>query len=584
MRSLFAIAAALALLATTAATGDAVECVGCHALPLLLDSLDIKPDGAGGLVVTLTTTGSNDFELQRSADAPHDFVLFSPASQGVGPLLRSRLYGDLPNGVNLTLFPDGVVAVVKEVQAELLTGCGPADPSAACGLRLNFTLQLDAVQSSSVTGSKPAPSSQDFVVKIPAVKPPAPTVVPQIKTYRVRYADPMRLAYVLMDTGLVPPGKVQVYDNDRPKLKFTAAGVESSGDSTTPAGTVAKGKDEDGPKSVIDVSTADKDLPALQVFDLSSAPERWLVVNDEWGTWPEICRVLRQLDAAPKVVELEVRVCEVSQQGLDNLGLLFQGSGSSRRGDGPSFGTLLTEGFSGPNNHFDVFSLGDYTRSTGFDIDATLNALVDRGYASVLAAPCLSTLDGREAGFFAGDSVPYVSSPASALQGSAEVSYLQVGVNLCFKPRCDYGGAQDDLDYADQRQMQVHTDPCAETITIELRPSVSSVADARVQVGQDLIAPRLSNRVLSSTVRLHPGECFLMAGLINDQEIEAVRKVPLLGDLPLVGKLFRNKNKRNERTEILVFVTPHIRGEDAACGTWSDPRWGILDEMQLESR
>ena len=85
---------------------------------------------------------------------------------------------------------------------------------------------------------------------------------------------------------------------------------------------------------------------------------------------------------------------------------------------------------------------------------------------------------------------------------------------------------------------------------------ISSLTEFR-QIG-GVEAPRTSSRQLATTVRVMDGQPFVMAGLITNTERETIDKIPLLGDFPLVGKLFRNKRKDGQRTEIIIVVTPHI--------------------------
>ena len=94
-------------------------------------------------------------------------------------------------------------------------------------------------------------------------------------------------------------------------------------------------------------------------------------------------------------------------------------------------------------------------------------------------------------------------------------------------------------------------------VTIDVNPIVSSLLEFRM-IGGIVEAPRTSSRQLATTVHVESGEPFILAGLISETERETVTKIPLLGDLPLLGKLFRSTNHKGERTEIIIVVVPKV--------------------------
>lgn len=340
----------------------------------------------------------------------------------------------------------------------------------------------------------------------------------ETKVFVLSYADPKSVKDILINTGAIGEKQVEAY------LGETEYPTQGSG-------------------STVLSNDSGTDITAKPIdTNISTTPRNAVVVK---GTPAEILYVadlIKQIDRKPKRVELEVKVCEANDTALKNLGLEFNDFGS-----GSSIGQIWTEQFDridydmNPLNAVDVtrqrfqdFSIGSFDRN-GLGFQATLNLQIQQGNVESLAQPTLNTVDGKQAIYFAGERIPYLSS-VSVDQGvqTQEISFLPIGVTLNFKPRLD----ADDL------------------ITIDVNPMISSLTEFREIGGVE--APRTSNRQLATTVRVMDGQPFVMAGLITNTERETISKIPMLGDFPLIGKLFRNKKKEGQRTEIIIIVTPHI--------------------------
>lgn len=168
----------------------------------------------------------------------------------------------------------------------------------------------------------------------------------------------------------------------------------------------------------------------------------------------------------------------------------------------------------------------------GFPFSAALSLLSSKGYARTLAEPTLVAMSGKAASFLAGGEFP-VPLPQSL--GQIGVEYRKFGIQLVFTPTV----AGDD-------------------ITLDLGVTVSDVDPS---IGIKLAStqvPGLRERHSETTVRLVDGQSFVIAGLISDEVRSSVDKVPLLGDLPILGMLFRSSSYRRQETELLVVVTAHL--------------------------
>ncbi|MBI4869370.1 MAG: type II and III secretion system protein [Candidatus Wallbacteria bacterium] len=172
-----------------------------------------------------------------------------------------------------------------------------------------------------------------------------------------------------------------------------------------------------------------------------------------------------------------------------------------------------------------------------------LSFLMNSSSTKVLAAPRLQLLNQKKASILIGDKIPLeLKTAAQTAQGSinlaTSVQYTNVGIQL------------------DVEVLQIHP---TQEVTLALIFDVSSVVSFS-PAGY----PRTSNRNANSVVRLRDGETIVLGGLINDSEQSSLAKVPLVGELPLIGKLFRRERSEVLTREIVMTVTPRIIDEERA--------------------
>lgn len=218
---------------------------------------------------------------------------------------------------------------------------------------------------------------------------------------------------------------------------------------------------------------------------------------------------LTNVDVPSPQVELEVRVIDLQPNNeSSNIGFQFGGAGL----DGKPLAGGTTYAF---------------TR-TSIAINATLNALVTQGRAQILATPRLVTLNNHEANLLIGQTYPVVYYDARL--GGQQVQFVDVGVKLKMIPTIGRDGS----------------------VTAEMHPEYSAI--------QDFVGgyPILANRKVDSTLRVSDGSTIVLGGLLRDIDSETVTKVPYLGDVPVFGKIFRNRQRSHEKDEIVFLITPHI--------------------------
>ncbi len=235
---------------------------------------------------------------------------------------------------------------------------------------------------------------------------------------------------------------------------------------------------------------------------------------------------------AAEQVLLEVRFSEMSRTTARSLGirtLSFSNSGNfnSGTGDNPpsqDFGTT----FGTISGSFGIGAL---------NINLALDALEQRGLVTTLAQPNLVALSGETATFLAGGEFPIPVSQNAATSGGAatiSIQFKEFGVILGFTPTVLDDG----------------------TINLLVAPEVSSI-DPSASVRLDAITiPGLKVRRAKTTLELHDGESFAMAGLIQSDFTDTVRQLPLLGNIPIIGNLFRSAGFKRGDTELVITVTP----------------------------
>jgi pilus assembly protein CpaC len=260
--------------------------------------------------------------------------------------------------------------------------------------------------------------------------------------------------------------------------------------------------------------------------------------------------------AGAQQVQLEVKFAEVSRSALRQMGVNLWsknagndvaggllGSGTNLSGVIPQISqdaalqgqTLLPNGLPAITSPISgAFSLIFTSSASGqFPITATLSLLSSHGFAKTLAEPTLVALSGQEASFLAGGEFPI---PLPAALGTTVVEYKKFGIQLKFVPFV----LGDD--------------------TIQLK-MLTSVSDVDFSLGirlSQVTVPGLTQRESSTTIRLRDGQSFAVAGLLSDKIRSTVDKVPGLGDLPILGALFRSTSFRHEETELMVVVTAHL--------------------------
>jgi pilus assembly protein CpaC len=246
--------------------------------------------------------------------------------------------------------------------------------------------------------------------------------------------------------------------------------------------------------------------------------------------------------ATPLQVTLKVRIAEINRSVLKQMGVnllasdptsgfkfgLAQGGGiylPEPGGDPKGAGTILRNVIGS--------TLSGSTKLFGLDLIASLDIAANDGVVSMLAEPNLTALSGETASFLAGGEFPI---PVSQSLGAVTIEYKQYGVGLAFTP----------VVLGDGR------------ISMRVRPEVSQLSDAGSVTLNGYVVPALTTRRAETTVELGSGQSFMIAGLLQNTSNNSINKAPFLGDIPVLGALFRSTKFQKQETELVVIVTPYL--------------------------
>ena len=245
-------------------------------------------------------------------------------------------------------------------------------------------------------------------------------------------------------------------------------------------------------------------------------------------------------------VLLQIRVSEVDRSLAKELGFNFLFEGNTLRGTvsppssfSPFFGNLRDQqiGNIGPNTTFsDAMNLFVAKPGSFPDFGVFLRALHDKGGLKTLAEPNLVVANGAEGKFLVGGEFPVVFNTAAGGSSSFAVVYKEFGVKLGFQPKISPNGE----------------------IYLHVSQEVSELDFANAVILSGFRIPALTSRKAESSLQLGDGQTFVLAGLISSKVQKQVSKLPLLGDIPILGALFRSTRFTNNETELMVMVTPKI--------------------------
>jgi pilus assembly protein CpaC len=274
-----------------------------------------------------------------------------------------------------------------------------------------------------------------------------------------------------------------------------------------------------------------------------------------------VVNLLKQQEGiASNQVMLRVRFAEVSRSAMMELGAAwFTGPGgyrdyvariTSQQFPAPNFDPMERSSIQGVDNWgggrdtvdatggkqtFSDF-LNIFLFNNKYNIGTVIRALSDKGLFQSLAEPNLIATNGKEASFLAGGEYPYPVVQPGASGTSVSIVFKEFGIRLRFTPTV-LGG---------------------DLVNLKVEPEVSALDFTNAIVLQGFRIPALSTRRTQTEVELRDGQTFAIAGLLNNTVTDTMRKIPGIGDIPILGWLFKSKAMQKNQTELVVMITPTI--------------------------
>ncbi|HLB05881.1 MAG TPA: secretin N-terminal domain-containing protein, partial [Thermodesulfobacteriota bacterium] len=369
-----------------------------------------------------------------------------------------------------------------------------------------------------------------------------------------------RLVSLLSSLDKEPPpgkGKINVYSLENADAEEIAKTLTNLFSKQPPAGAQpGGGAGLSGPVNV----TADKSTNSLII---TAAPEDYDSVKG----------VIEKLDLRRRQVYVEAAIMEISLSKMRELGVEFRAVDLPKEGSVTPFGGTNFGGIgaavSGPAGLAELSGMaagvvkGTFTfRGTEYlNVGALVRALQTEGDVNVLSTPHLLTTDNQKAEIVVGENVPFVTGQSQTSGGNVltSIERKDIGITLRLTPRVSEGAF----------------------VKLDLYQEISSLTESAT-FDVNKVGPVVNKRYASTTVVAKDGETIAIGGLLRDNETKIVRKVPILGDIPILGWLFRYKRTQVDKTNLLIFITPTIVKETTLSDI-TDKKKEELDKTRKES-
>lgn len=266
----------------------------------------------------------------------------------------------------------------------------------------------------------------------------------------------------------------------------------------------------------------------------TSAAGKWsdiLIVTDMPSALDDIRSLIETLDTKPPQVRIEARVVEASSNKVNDLGINWSAvhSSSGSTGEG-RFGFGKSESIS--------FNLGTFSAAKFEDILVRIEALETNGEAQTMFNPSVITLDNEATQMLVGDRIPIIRVFETQFTSTTGVEYINVGISLSVIPHITEDGY----------------------VIMDVTPQVDYIKEW-IKGGTQSY-PVISTRMANSRVRVKDGETFAISGLIKEEDKKSKSGIPILSRIPFLGRLFGSSNDRNEKTDLMIFITPTILSDE----------------------
>lgn len=247
----------------------------------------------------------------------------------------------------------------------------------------------------------------------------------------------------------------------------------------------------------------------------------------------------------PSQIRLEAQIIEINSDYTKNLGIQYwsqtpgSNSNSGSSSDNPNNNiTVGTAGlFYGGEDFSSTRKHGGWLGSHVANVNVTLQALINEGKARILSRPSITTMSGKAANILIGGRIPI---PVSDGNGNVSIDWHEYGMKLMIEPV---------VDSEDKITSKIH----AEVSTLDYSHGVKI---------DSFSVPGIATREAESEVNVRSGMTMAIGGLINSEDAKIVSKIPLLGDLPIIGRFFRHTSNTRDKREVIILITPTLVADD----------------------
>ena len=292
-----------------------------------------------------------------------------------------------------------------------------------------------------------------------------------------------------------------------------------------------------------------------------------LVVRAEPSVLKEIDEIIHELDVRRAQVLIESAIVEVTGDVTDSLGFQWAVGDTDNPVAGTNFGnagqslsSIATGVATGAPTLSNGLTVGGFKESNGqIDFGVIIQALESQSNTNLLSTPSIMTLDNQEAEIVVGQNVPFLTGSTTSSSNSnpfTTISREDIGVTLKIKPHIHEGNE----------------------LRLEVEVSAESVANTTVQGQADLIT---NKRKLKTMILAADEETIVLGGLISDDITETESKVPILGDIPLLGWLFKSKSTQHVKRNLMVFLRPTIVLDKQKATTLTHDKYNGIWEFEL---
>jgi general secretion pathway protein D len=537
------------------------------------------PTGRGDELVTQVfrlnyAAAASVVQVLRPLIAPNNTITAYPAnntivvtdfSENVRRIARIIAAVDTPAGSEID-----IVRLQHAIASDLAVLLGKMLDAAAQGLDPSQRVTILAEPTSNSLLIRSASSARASLVRTLIEKLDQPSAVPgNIHVVYLKNAEATRLARTLLGVG----------GGDQPTGLSQSTTPTTFQQAARPAGTPAPAQLPGAPTPMPPSATAAPVSGQLGGALIQADPTtNTLIITAPDAVYRQLRAVIDKLDVRRAQVFIESLIVEVTGDQAAEFGIQWQtGSGSAAAGG--DTGAVGGTNFGGVGQNIIGVATNPGTVGTGLNIgiakgQITLagigtitnlqflaRALEQNSRANILSTPNLLTLDNEEARIIVGQNVPFITGQFTTA-ASATVNPFQtierrdVGLTLRVRPQISEGGA----------------------IKLVIYQEVSSVA------APSAAGPITNMRAIETNVLVDDGSIVVLGGLVQDSVTSSVEKVPILGDIPLLGHLFRFESRKQQKTNLMVFLRPFVVRDEAAARTLVIDRYDQMRKLEESTK